>query len=95
MFLLFYEMAVARFLFVEQSRPSLKDVSDLTREQLREYSVEENAATEDTWNRTVFGNGEQYANDSEAAYPWHRCSTNSECFDWVLNKEDPKVRDWI
>lgn len=86
-FLLFYELAVAQFLFVEQKKPNLKDVRTLTRENLMEYSVEKDAATENTWHRTVFAPG-KYKDDPES-FPWKRCSTNSECFDWALDPSNP------
>lgn len=80
-FLLWYEYGLAKVLFVEQRKPSLKDVSKLTREDLELYSIEGNSAAEDTWNRTVFGDGTKY---NETTIPWHRSSKESNYFDWIL-----------
>lgn len=73
-FFLFYEMGAVNVLFVARSRPFLKDVSKLTQADLELYGIEMNAATEDIWNLSVFGDGTEYKN----TFPWHRCSTESE-----------------
>lgn len=83
-FLLWYEYGLAKVLFVEQRKPSLKDVSKLTREDLELYSIEGNSAAEDTWNRTVFGDGTKY---NETTIPWHRSSKESNYFDWILDEK--------
>lgn len=84
-FLLFYEMAVAKFLFVEQRRPLIKDILKVkSQDGLKHYCVEKNAATEDTWYRTVVGSG--HKNDS--LIRWHRGQNNRECFDWVLDEKN-------
>ncbi len=50
--LLFYEVAVVNFLFIEQSNPQGVRVTKLGRTQLREYAVLKNSALEDVWSRT-------------------------------------------
>lgn len=85
-FLLFYEMGVARVLFVAQRRPSQKDVGKLTKDELRLYSVEKNSAAEETWNLAVVGDGSKYNKTDKDKFPWRRCSPLSDCFDMVLDK---------
>ncbi len=51
-FLLFYEMAVVHFLFIESKKPIVQNPKALSKEELKGYSIEENAATEKVWNRT-------------------------------------------
>ncbi len=80
-FLLFYEIAVVNFLFIEQSKPRIQSVEKLSAEKLRHYSIQKNAATEVVWHRTVDPDGRY----NESTYPWQRCVTEIECFDWIRN----------
>lgn len=84
-FLMFYEVAVVNFLFIQQSAPRLKNVKDLTKEELAQFCVERDAATEDVWNKTVFSPG-KYNIDER---PWKRCKDDTECFSWALNDKNP------
>lgn len=84
-FLLFYEVAVVNFLFIEQSAPKVRSVKDLTEEDLMQYSVEKKAATEVVWHRTVFKPGKY----NPKKPPWKRCKDLNQCFDWALDPEDP------
>lgn len=84
-FLLFYELSVVNVLFREQSKPKVRDVSALSKEQLKEYAVEENAGTEHVWNTTVYTKGKY---NTSSQLPWKRCSNLAQCFDWALDKSN-------
>lgn len=83
-FLLFYELAVVNFLFIEQSRPNVRDVRSLPRAELGRYAVEEKAGTEDVWHSAVYTPG-KFPPDQP---PWRRCPNLSVCFDWALDPND-------
>lgn len=86
-FLLFYEVAVVNYLFIEQSKPKLRDVQQLSKEDLKMYAVEKLAATEQVWHQTTYQVG-KYKNNT-ANYPWKRCKDLKECFDWALDEKNP------
>lgn len=86
-FLLFYEIAVVNFLFIENAKLLKRDVRELSERDLREFSVEEGAATEDVWNRTVYKRG-KYDASSSLGFPWKRCKTLTQCFDWATDEEN-------
>eukprot|EP00171_Calliarthron_tuberculosum_P011416 IDg11416t1 len=83
-FLLFYELAVVNFLFIERSRPKVQDVGNLTVDDLRRYAVEEEAATEKLWLNAVYKPGKF----DQRRPPWRRCAHLEKCFDWALDEKN-------
>ncbi len=81
-FIGFYDIAVVNFLFIQMSAPVVKDLSRLTEEELRYFSVEKNAATEDVFIRKVYGD------KRPLKLPWKRCDSENLCFDWALDKSN-------
>lgn len=79
-FLIFYEMAVVNALFVEQTVPFEKSLKNLSEDELRHFSVQKDAATESVF-RSIVDPGGKYSEP----YPWGRCLTEEQCFNWVLN----------
>lgn len=87
-FLLFYEIAVVNFLFIENNKAFVRNIRGLSLKSLRQFSVEENAATEDVWNAATH-TPEKYDFADPASFPWKRCKNLTQCFDWAIDPENP------
>ncbi|KAI0563596.1 hypothetical protein FGB62_37g210 [Gracilaria domingensis] len=99
-FALFYEVAVVDVLFQAQSQSLSKPVTELTREQLKEFAVLDNSALEDVWTEIaagltffctfLFSSCSPLVRDGKEDWPegipWKQCRTATECIEDVKNK---------
>lgn len=82
-FLLFYELSVVNFLFIETKALNVQDVRSLSASELTAYAVEEDTAAEDVWGQAVYAEGKY----NHSRPPWKRCYNLGKCFDWALDPE--------
>ncbi len=82
-----YEYSVFHFLGEKPRQPLVRSIDKLSAKQLGQFSVQKNAATETVFHHVVDPKQTRFPN--EASFPWERCTTEIECFDWLLNDSHP------
>lgn len=77
---LFYEIAVVNFLFTQSSISTLKDISNISNEDLIEYCVNRNSAVDIVWRYSL---NRAYTDSSLSRTPFAPSSSAAKCIDQI------------